>query len=67
MPFGLLNACETFYRTTYFDFKDIIGKIIEIYQYDLIVFAKLSHARKVFDICRNYGVSLNITKLVLGI
>ena len=40
MPFGLLNAGATFQRAMDFSFKELIGKIIEIYQDDLTVFSK---------------------------
>jgi hypothetical protein len=35
MPFGLMNAGSTFQRVMDFSFRDLIGKIIEIYQDDL--------------------------------
>jgi hypothetical protein len=40
MPFGLLNAGATFQRAMDFAFHELMGKIIEIYQDDLIVFSK---------------------------
>jgi hypothetical protein len=40
MPFGLLNAGATFHRAMDFSFHELMGKIIEIYQDDLIVFSK---------------------------
>ena len=40
MPFGLLNAGATFQRAMDYAFNELIGKIIEIYQDDLIVFSK---------------------------
>ena len=40
IPFGLLNAGPTFQRAMDFSFKELIGKIIEIYQDDLNVFSK---------------------------
>ena len=50
MPFGLLNAGATFQRAMDFSFKELIGKIIEIYQDDLTIFSKerydhISHLR----------------------
>ena len=44
-------------------FKDLIEKIIAIYQDDLIVFSKetsdhVKHLQKIFDRCRKYGISL---------
>jgi hypothetical protein len=55
-----------------FSFKELMGKIIEIYQDDLTVFSKdrsdhVSHLRQVFERCRKYGISLNPTKSVLGV
>ena len=53
-------------------FKELIGKIIEIYQDDLTVFSKersshVGHLRQIFERCRKYGISLNPAKSVLGI
>jgi hypothetical protein len=55
-----------------FFFRDLIGKIIEIYQDDLIVVSKernahILHLRKVFEQCRKYGISLNPKKTIFGI
>ena len=72
MPFGLLNVGDTFQRAMDYAFKELIGKVIEIYQDNLIVFSKkrfshVSHLKQVFERCRKYGISLNPTKFVLGI
>ena len=53
-------------------FKELIGKIIEIYQDELTVFSKersshIGHLKQVFEKCRKYGISLNPTKSVLGV
>jgi hypothetical protein len=40
MPFGLINAGATFQRTMDYAFRDLIGKIMEIYQDDLTVVSK---------------------------
>jgi hypothetical protein len=55
-----------------FSFKDLIQKIIYIYQDDLTVMSKdrkdhLSHLRIVFERCRKYGISLNPKKYVFRI
>jgi hypothetical protein len=55
-----------------FSFRDIIGKIIEIYQDDLIVFSKhktahVKHLRQVFKRCRKYGKSLNPKKSMFNV
>jgi hypothetical protein len=72
MPFGLLNAGATFQRAMDFAFHKLMGKIIKIYQDDLIVFSKerfdhISHLRQVFERCRKYGISLNPAKSILGV
>ena len=72
MPLGLLNAGATFQRAMDFSFKELIGKIIEIYQDDLTVFSKeisdhISHLRQVFIRCRKYGISLNPSKSIFGV
>jgi hypothetical protein len=55
-----------------FAFRDLIQKIVEIYQDDLTVVSKdrkdhLSHLKIVFERCRKYGISLNPKKSVFGI
>ena len=72
MPFGLLNSSATFQRAMDFSFKELIGKIIEIYQDDLTIFSKeisnhISHLRQVFIRCRKYGISLNPAKSIFGV
>jgi hypothetical protein len=72
MPFGLMNAGATFQRAMDYAFRDLIQKIIEIYQDDLTVVSNerkdhLSHLRTVFERCREYGISLNPKKSVFGI
>jgi hypothetical protein len=67
-----MNVSATFQREMEFTFRDLIQKIIEIYQYDLMVVSKdrkdhLSHLRIVFERCRKYGISLNPKKFVFGI
>jgi hypothetical protein len=57
MPFGLLNVGATFQRAMDYAFRDLMMKIIEIYQDDLTVFSKnkkdhISHLRQVFKRCR---------------
>ena len=72
MPFGLLNWGATFQRAMDFAFKELIGKTIEIYQDDLIVFSKeisdhVKHLKQVFERCCKYDISLNPTKSIFGI
>ena len=70
MPFGLLNAEASFQRAMDYAFKELIEKIIEIYQDDLTIFSKerpnhISHLKHVFERCRKYGISLNPAKSIL--
>jgi hypothetical protein len=72
MSFGLMNASATFQRAMDFFFRDLIQKIIEIYQDNLTIVSKdrkdhLSHVRIVFEQCRKYGISLNPKKSIFGI
>jgi hypothetical protein len=41
MHFGLSNAGDTFQRPMQIDFDDLIGKIIQIYLDDLMVYSKI--------------------------
>lgn len=72
MPFGLINAGATFQRVVDYAFKGLIGKFIKIYQGDLTLFSKdkishVGHLRKIFDRCREYGMSLDPAKFVFGV
>ena len=72
MPFGLMNAGATFQRAMDFAFKELIGKIIKIYQDELTIFSKertdhISHLRQVFIRCQKYGISLNPAKSIFGV
>jgi len=56
----------------YFAFKELMGKFIEIYQDELIVFSKdrsdhISHLKQIFERCRRYGIYLNPTKSMFGV
>lgn len=72
MSFGLTSVGSTFQRAMDYAFKDLIRKIIKIYQDNLTVFSKdcfshIGHLRQVFDKCREFGISLNPTKSVFGV
>ena len=67
MPFGLMNAGETFQRAIDFTFTDEIIYFIVIYLDDITVFLKtneehLNQLRRVFEKCRKFGISLNPKK-----
>jgi hypothetical protein len=64
IPFGLMNVGSTFQREMEFSFRYLIGNIIETYHDELNVVSKersahIEHDRKVFEWCRNYGISIN--------
>jgi hypothetical protein len=72
IPFGLMNVGSNFQREMDFSFRDLIEKIIEIYQDDLTVVSKernahTSHLRMIFEHCRKYGISLNPKKSIFGV
>jgi hypothetical protein len=67
-----MNVGSTFQRDMYYAFKDLNGKIIEIYQDDLTMFSKdrkdhVRHLRQFFYICRKYGIPLNPKKSIFGV
>jgi hypothetical protein len=72
MPFGLTNVGDTFQRTMDYAFKDLIEKLIKIYQDDLITISKkrekyIQYLRTIFHRCREYGISLNPKKSIFGV
>jgi hypothetical protein len=67
MPFGLMNAGETFQREMDIAFIGERDKFVVIYLDDLIVFSNsdaehLVHLRQTFEKCRKFGLSLNPKK-----
>eukprot|EP00253_Pinus_taeda_P003068 PITA_03068 len=72
MPFGLKNAGATFHRAMDITFAKEIHDFLVIYLDDLTAFSKsdqehLKHLRRVFLICRKYGISLNPKKSLFGL
>jgi hypothetical protein len=67
IPFGLMNAGETFQREMDIAFIGEKDKFIVIYLDDITIFSKsdeehLQHLRQTFKKCRKYGLSLNPKK-----
>jgi hypothetical protein len=67
MPFGLMNAGETFQRAMDIAFVGERDKFVVIYLDDLTVFSKsdaehLVHLKQTFEKCRKFGLSLNPKK-----
>ena len=72
MPFGLMNVGATFQRAMDYAFRDILKKVLEIYEDDLIVYSKrrndrFKHLRQLFEHCCKYGISLNPKIYILGV
>lgn len=72
MPFGLMNARETFQRAMDIAFSKEIHDFLVVYQDDITVFSKsdnehLDHLRRVFIKCRKFGISLNPKKTLFGL
>jgi hypothetical protein len=64
IPFGLMNAGQTFQRAMDITFVGERDKFVVIYLDDLIIFSNsdaehLVHLRKNFEKCRKFGLSLN--------
>jgi hypothetical protein len=64
MPFGSTNAGATFQCAMDYALMDLIGKLIEIYQDDLTAISNkrdqhFQHLRTIFQICREYNISLS--------
>jgi hypothetical protein len=71
MPFGLMNAGETFQGDMGIDFVDEKYKFIVIYLDGITVFLDfddehLKHLKRVFHNCRKFGISLNPKKSNFG-
>jgi hypothetical protein len=71
MPFGLINARETFQRAMDIDFRGLIYKCVVVYLDDVTVYSKnnedhIQHLTHIFERCRKYGISLNPKKTIFG-
>jgi hypothetical protein len=69
MPFGLSNAGGTFQRDMKIYFDNLIGKIIQIYLDDLIIYSKTRsddfvHLNRVLMRCRKFSIFLNPSKSI---
>jgi hypothetical protein len=71
IPFGLMNAGETFQRDMDIAFVDEKEKSIVIYLDDITMYSvfdeeHLKHLRRAFQKCRKFGISLNPKKSNFG-
>eukprot|EP00253_Pinus_taeda_P010379 PITA_10379 len=65
MPFGLINAGDTFQRAIDIAFKGLINKTVVVYLDDITVFSKkrsnhLHDLNQIFERCRRYAVLTQI-------
>jgi hypothetical protein len=72
MPFGLINAGETFQRAMDVTFRELIKKCVVVYFDDVTVYSKnkedhIQHLIQIFERCRKYGISLNPNKTIFGV
>jgi hypothetical protein len=72
MPFGLINAGETFQRAMDVEFWGLINKCVLVYLDDVILYSKniedhIQHLTQIFERCRKYGISLNPKKTIFGV
>jgi hypothetical protein len=72
MPFGLINAGETFQRAMDVDFRGLINRCVVVYLDDVTVYSKnreehIQHLTQIFERCRKYGISLNPKKTIFGV
>jgi hypothetical protein len=69
MPFGLINAGETFQRAMNVSFQGLINKCVVVYLDNVIVYSKniadhIQHITQIFERCRKRGISLNPKKMI---
>ena len=69
MPFGLINARETFQRAMDIAFRGLIGRSVLVYLDEVTIFSKKReehdfHLKHIFECCKKYGISLNPKKCV---
>eukprot|EP00253_Pinus_taeda_P006082 PITA_06082 len=72
MPFGLMNAGETFQRAMDIVFAEEKDKSVVVYLDDITVFSKkeedhLKHLERVLLKCRRFDISLNPTKSIFAL
>jgi hypothetical protein len=72
MPFGLINARETFQRAMDMDFWGLINRCMVVYLDDVTMYSKnreehIQHLTQIFERCQKYGISLNPKKTIFGV
>jgi hypothetical protein len=72
MPFGLINARETFQRAMDIAFWGLINKCVVVYLDGMSVYSNnrdehIQHLNHIFERCKKYGISLNPKKNIFGV
>jgi hypothetical protein len=69
MPFGLINAGETFQRSMDVAFRVLINKCVVVYLDDVTMYSKNreDHIQHLTQRCRKYDISLNPKKTIFGV
>ena len=72
MPFGLINAGETFQRVMDVEFQGLINKCVVVYLDVVTIYSNnredhIQHLTQIFERCRKYGISLNPKKTIFGV
>jgi hypothetical protein len=72
MPFGLINAGETFQREMDVAFRGLINKCVVVYLDDVTMYSKnkedhIQHLTQIFERCRKCDISLNPKKTIFGV
>ena len=72
MPFGLINAGETFQQAMDIAFRGLINRSMVVYLDDITMYSKnqddhIPHLKAIFEQCRQYGISLNPKKSIFAI
>jgi hypothetical protein len=72
MPFGLINAGETFQRAMDVAFMGLINKCVVVYLEYVMIYSKkredhISHLTQIFERYRKYGISLRSKKNIFRV
>ena len=69
MPFGLSNAGETFQKAMEMAFNNLMYKFFLVYLDDITIYSQkvadhINHLKKIFEHCKEFGISLNPKKCI---
>ena len=72
MPFGLSNAGATFQKAMEMAFNNLMYKFVLVYLDDVTIYSQkiadhIDHLRKIFERCREFGISLNPKKSIFSV